>query len=405
MSKKYVSGPMNLVRLHDDNKVLFIFMDYHRDPHFQTECTDIESKHFRDYLLDNFKKVEKKCDFFLEEMPDMFNKYDVSYTDRYLHQIRDLFKKLFDYDPVTNTVNQSKLIPNVRFHYIDIRPYFSFKKGSPALTTELEIYALNLSYNTMYPNELKTLGNILMSMGSKLILLYNSILKNEKKVSKQTLIKYNTQDADPYYTSEEAEELIKYILNKILNKYNNKDIKEKILYIIHNELMPYIQESFALFEEYYKIINSYIEIFTDKYPNDKINYKGNEDYAYMLRTKINKDTLCDILSINEKLCRNVDDVYLMIMDLYMLRRFLDKSYVTNACVYAGQFHGTNYVRLLVKYFNFKISHCFYAELPLDKITNRIKESKFSDLNHISGLFLPNKLIQCIEVSQFPDLFS
>ena len=106
------------------------------------------------------------------------------------------------------------------------------------------------------------------------------------------------------------------------------------------------------------------------------------------------------------------------MDLYFLRRFLDKDYITNGIVYSGALHSADYINILVNLFNFKITHTAYA------VTNNIVElndivksyDPFSEKNKsleytailfgTEDLFLPfgYKSIQCSDIAKFPPNF-
>ena len=91
-----------------------------------------------------------------------------------------------------------------------------------------------------------------------------------------------------------------------------------------------------------------------------------------------------------------------IMDAYFLRRFLDKDSITNAVAYTGIYHSINYIFFLVKYSNFKITHCSYINGDISTISQKIKNSKNSI--DIHNIFYPSKFIQCTNLSEFPDLF-
>ena len=92
-----------------------------------------------------------------------------------------------------------------------------------------------------------------------------------------------------------------------------------------------------------------------------------------------------------------------LMDLFFLRRFLDKDYITNGIVYTGKAHSEFYILSLVKYFNFKVTHTAYSSLPnMDKLTETIKAQP-----NIDGLFKllnPPIMSQCIHADVFPELF-
>ena len=50
------------------------------------------------------------------------------------------------------------------------------------------------------------------------------------------------------------------------------------------------------------------------------------------------------------------DIYSLITDVYFLRRILDKDYITTILSYTGSAHSANIIYILVKYFDFTVTH-------------------------------------------------
>ena len=95
--------------------------------------------------------------------------------------------------------------------------------------------------------------------------------------------------------------------------------------------------------------------------------------------------------------------------MYFLRRFLDKKYIKNAIIYGGRHHTKNYIYLLKKYFDFKITNFSYLNIPTDKLTSIIKNT--DDDYNVEKLYKyfkngkTNETYQCSNLTGFPDKFS
>nr|URM62503.1 hypothetical protein [Mimivirus sp.] len=104
----------------------------------------------------------------------------------------------------------------------------------------------------------------------------------------------------------------------------------------------------------------------------------------------------------------LDYVFVMffarLMDIYFLRRFLDKKYITNAIVYTGMFHSTTYIQILIKNFDFKITHVSYSSINnMKELNNRIKTTNLGE-KEINEIFLQKMYTQCSDMTNFPDMF-
>jgi len=403
-----INGPINLIRVEGkiDNqlKVFYFFMDLHIDANMQTECRDIRSVHIRNYLVNTFDKLkdtDRKVDFFLETFPDQVG-LTTKRTDIYLNQLRNMFEKMFDFNFKENKIMKPKGFPNVRLHYMDIRPYFTFKMGDPfGMLTEIANFIYSLVNANINPYDLTKIKNGIDILHSQLKIIYDVCFSAQRKILPTKIIReFPGQWIN--YEEEEATKTINYLINKIKNVYNNNNIKNKINVIMSDELSK-------MFDEYTKLYNQLHKCLDDSIPKikysyyDKIKVEDNYTYFGFVSHGISDNIIKNIIDIFEKYREVVMDIYVLIMDLYFLRRSLDKKYITNSVVYTGAYHSSNYIRFLLKEFDFKITNVFYSDINnLDSLNKKIKS--LSDSHKVLGLFYPTVLNQCIDISKFPQNF-
>ena len=406
MSK--INGPVNLVRMegkiNNIDKVFYLFMDYHVDPIAQTECEDIRSVHIRNYLVDTFdilKGTDQTCDFFLETFPDV-STYKTNYTSNYLEQLRSAFEKIFEFEFEKNKVVKSKNFPNIRLHYMDIRPYFTFAVGDPFGTIgKIGGFIHSNKCNMLYLNDLMKMQNGLDILNSQLKTIHDIFFDKQNQNSHHKIIK-KFDGKFVNYQGTEAEEMIKYLVDKIKNIYVNSNVKKTMNQLIVTELTIMFDKYIELFNKLYKYIETTKTTldhkFYDKtYANDKPTYFG------FVQSELSYNIMNNITKIYNDLEITVVQLYVTIMDLYFLRRALDKDYVTNSLVYTGAFHSANYIKFLINKFDFKITHVYYSEIKdINKLNKKIKG--MTDTDQILDIFTPSKLNQCIDVSTFPKNF-
>jgi hypothetical protein len=240
------------------------------------------------------------------------------------------------------------------------------------------------------------------------------------------------------------DEINKFFMANILLK-NNKNVGTKInknirfhyvdirnefklnFYKIFDNIKKNIKNgSNNLYEEYKKLIdeiNNKLNELTKILKNngnkmiEKIKLKYNHPE---IKEKINNllNNLYDYIDILKKNIININNLeeidtqyieliklYAWLMDIYFLRRFLDKDYITNAIIYCGVGHALRYIIFLIKEFDFNITHASYLSKPLTLINEIIKKSDINDIENIKSLFIKDNYIQCINVTSFPDNFS
>jgi hypothetical protein len=112
------------------------------------------------------------------------------------------------------------------------------------------------------------------------------------------------------------------------------------------------------------------------------------------------------------LMNKLETPYIILVDLYLMRRVLDKKYTNNNIIYTGQFHLVDISVLLVKHFNYKITNIFYLDENIKDINKFIEKVDTDDYSYIKNTctYLTNSteqygIDQCTDLFNFPDNFS
>ena len=111
-----------------------------------------------------------------------------------------------------------------------------------------------------------------------------------------------------------------------------------------------------------------------------------------------------IIQLNDKINIEYNIIQLvLLMDLYFLRRFLDKDYIKNAILYCGARHSISIIYILVYHFKFKITH---STSNINNINNKIKNNDYINViyNGVQTLINNKNIIQCSDISSFPKNF-
>lgn len=389
-----INGPINVVRMEGSinniRKVIYLFMDEHLDIDKQTNCNDPNSIDIQDFFKKSFANLKnnKTYDFFLETFPS-HSAYEInelplfSQENEELIYLQNLWKFFYQYlkfDLDTNTV--SSLFKNVRLHYLDIRDvWYSF------LTSPLLFVKAQLNANHEYvPDMVNTAINVILEF-MKTVETILSTKKIDKVIKKQIISKleYNIVPflTKSEYRKEYLEQAV-YLLDKLLNKYQHNNVKK----IING----YIDSFLIKWQQYIKDLTILYNNVKDLSPN------AYQDKVFI--NKLDKDLDYFHTRINSYLVR--------LVDIYFLRRFLDKDYITNAIVYTGAAHSVIYICLL-RQIGFKITHCFNCSIKnineLNKAVSKIKNFPTEqDLFYLMDLFVTPNRSQCIDLSEFPDDF-
>ena len=402
---KYVSGPVNVVRLEGYirgiKKVIYLFMDFHMDVSMQGQCPNIFSKDIQNYFVESFynlNKTTQQYDFFLEiylshltdPPPDPILPKQ-TYKDMYLQEVRKLFKKLFIYDPEVDKVSVSDILKNIRLHYIDIRDYF-FDHFYHRAFEVLMILGRFAYGNYIDINELRKVTDSMNFMKDKLEIIVNALSQPYDKKDKLKIIKTSAE-------IDKHEEILRYFLNKIMTSYKYDDIKDI--------LKKHIDKTRTNFTTSIKEFQSTIQIFNDygnsmQHAINRLTKYPNGMYIYGLSPTTKREMIKNMNDIWYEINDRMEDSFVNLVDIYFLRRFLDKDYITNGIGYTGAAHSLNYIDILVNDFDFRITHASYSKISdMEKLTLEVRNKDVKDLGE---LFFPPVFQQCSDMSEFPENF-
>ncbi len=367
---KYVSGPVATVYLEGKigsiKKKILLLGDWHYNPNNQNECKEYDSINIKQYLIALFKKTNKEIDFFLEISKSMYPDYENSdkiYTDIYLNNLRQFF-----YDET-----KKAKFDNIRFHYSDMRDI---------IYTEL----YNFMINTKILESVTKSRDIFVddidffikktSLVSECINIIIIALKSNKKEF-INLIKLTNDETMKYYMKN---------IQKIIFEYDNENIKVELRKIIKIIILG-IKESMQ------KIINQLNKINKRIKKGDKYNFYEIDKVIYKLTTDIRKGT------------QDVEGFFAILTDLYTIRRFLDKKYITNIIFYGGGQHLTSILNILVSNFNFSIVNENSNDPNLIKVDRNYIKEYYKKYNY--DFYKESKYIiytQCSDLSKITKYF-
>ena len=380
ISKKYfINGPESVSRLEGKidgvKKVIYLFGKIHI---ISNECREDNNIDIDKFLLKIFKYNDKKNKDYLDVFLEI---YDIdkenllgSYRMMMINRIRKL---LSNNKEINKSVSKNDKIKYTRFHNFDIRYIFDkYHIHSDTATIPEDIESFD-----EIKDKLRSLKDNINKFIEKEEITKNNKLNTKSKILKKLFTKYDTKECNE-------------ILSKITIRYFN-----------------------ILIDLPHKINMLLLRIYTLSIEEDK-DYKT---YDYMKFSKYVLDKITDLFiqynAINDTLLFTTS----FITDLYLLRRILDKKYITRGIVYSGNAHTYHLKYILIKYFNFKLTH-----INNDKTDNNYKkqikeESKFlKELNnynllnfgHKVDLMIDNLVYtqrqdtkQCINLFDFPNNLS
>lgn len=398
-----VNGPINAVRISGSifgiNKILYLFMDHHSSPENQTECDNVLSEDFNKYLV---KSVIKNPNITFDLFLEYYSTYSLlptnDYRDRYIDQMAKLFRKEFNYDEKTDRVYPAKSYPNARFHYIDIRDYLYH--NIDIYLNNLRQIVSNMNCNMHFTrNDLYSYESNLMNIFNELTIVYEMLMNKRQNGGARTIGPVDNKQR----TSEENESMLFNFLDKILNKYNHIEVKQQINKYIENLIIPNIKTLMKLIEKTLKYIN---KILLTEPKTDRDLTASENIYGYGFHYGIDSKEYHKIIQYLHSASYDIDYGVLVsfgrIIDAYFLRRFLDKDYIQHGVVYTGSAHSTNYIYLLLKYFDFEITNTSYSLEPNVEILNqKLKEIDYKEDADFEKYFLPPQLLQCSNLTNFP----
>ena len=393
-NRKEISGPYNVIRMEGKieglTKVVYMFMDVHLDSDVQTKCANIYSQDFNRYLAEAFHELngaDRVYDFFLEIEPEWYRVDPKARATTlaeqglagprhiYIHQVLQLLRSAVNYDSIKNRVGPSEVFQNVRLHYLDIRDALN------PITDDLYSLPIQADTDSIYfsPSIFPILEFDAKS-ATALVKLYSELKTNPMSRSKAAKSPFGKQ------------------IHKVLYSYKHPDVQR----VITTKLDHYFSELDVLagqINQFASLLRSYLTVAdstTLTFTRDNLISAGMTPEQFV-------SLFSEIMLARNMLKEQVLYVGIGITDCYLLRRLLDKDYVTNAITYTGGSHTTNYIIVLAQYFDFKITHVSYSSVSLPKLNRTIKD-RLAKGKIITDLFVHSARAQCSDITGFPERF-
>lgn len=417
-TKQMVSGPVATYRLEGTingvKKVVYLFMDLHLHLGNQRECSNVFSKDINRYIFENFEGAQKSdngitYDFFLEfDAPETVRsrhgKTTTSEnTDHYIEYLSVLFRNLLRFDE-NNNVKPSDLFKNVRFHYGDVREFFN---AGDSVIRQLYFITDSMKTNDKlesgYLDQIIDLSQTILEVVTKYMNIIKQAMSRKKGIKLKYIATEHYRDTLANVHDPVLYEGFIYFLNKILYKYNDDNIRQKLFHMILSGYCN-IRNFFFKMEKFRKLSQSALYIsheLTIPVEDRMVKYEG------LYNDKV---TSSDIVYDIEKRASDLNLLNtrsrMWFMDVFLLRRLLDKSYVTNSLIYTGAHHSMIYIYTLCKDFDFVVTHSTkHHNIPaeLDALNEKLKQEEilFDDLD---SLLLPKYDNQCSDLTGFPKHF-
>jgi hypothetical protein len=408
-----VSGPVNVVRLEGNvfgiNKVLYTFFDYHLPCNSETRCKDIFSDTIARYLTEQFKGASgSTLDFFLETFPTTIT-YKGTSRDIYLEELRNMVAEAFSYNPEENRVYPSDIFPNVRLHYIDIRDYlFSdilWAQFDYVLGVFMNIYNYVMQQQLPKQDDLADLKNELLELIKSIKGIRGSFFGQTG--GKGKIIREGTKQV-PH---KEHQENAQHLIGKIEGRYKHNQVKTVMLRMLDDYLLDGLDSAIDGLDTVVKTLNGIMDLSSVNphmlnptvFDVKEIN---TPDFSWLVNYGPNMDEImAETVSIYQMMVRlnTVCKSALTIpVDVFFLRRFLDKDYITNGISYTGAAHSLMYVHILTKYFDFKVTNASYSKYSIAETNKRAVNTAYGIDFFL--LFVPPTTYQCSDISGFPPGF-
>lgn len=397
-NQHYISGARNIIRLEGTidgvKKIVRLLIC---DPNYiyrQGQCRNIFSENIDDYLVKTFgetNKEKKKYDIFadVDAMPLTNPPADLNRTTDYAGKIRQLFTNLFKFDVEKNKVLRNGMFKNIRFHYTPNIFDFNFPD---TITIANKVRNVYQDYNFI-KNNLRQIIDELNLIKDRL-----TSIKNIVESSDDSKFKVTDSSLD---TNIDMTEKMKHLNYKIQTKYVHTKVKKVMKTLVKdiintiNLTLDNISQAVAKF-----ILHC---AFYDKVAGKLTYYPDVEKYSYDISYMYDNDAKLNIYKKVISITSDCNKLLAGFENIYLLRRILDKDYITNSIIIHNGPKCSYFIRVMIKYFNFKITHSANSSIQnMPELNSRVHDGT---LNDAIVLMYPKKNIECSNVANFPKNFS
>jgi len=399
MNTSLINGPLNVIRMEGQinniHKIIYIYMDYHLPTNRQLQC-DETAIDIQYHFAENLKNIDKDIDFFLEIWPSHIHTKQNIYRGRYIDEVARYFKKHIHHK---KDINHKKILKRneiinskniIRYHFIDIRDVLetNIYRLLSDLMDIISTYSCNKTYH-----DTKLLNELVNKLHYSYKLLYDITYNH---------IKYDEKNILPEY--KDTITIIEYYINKIISKYENKNIESIINNKLQTFIKPHFDNIFNLLKNMNNIIKQIEKIDTSFLHLKLQDNNGIKKYSYgYISSNLNK-LIFELNELIDKIDNDSLHLFSRYVDVFFLRRFLDKNYITTAITYTGSAHSIIYITTLLQEFDFKITHYSYSKINnINELNKKIKNAK--ENYEIEELLYPSILSQCSNLTNFPLKFN
>lgn len=407
--RKEISGPINVLRLEGmvgstegpneaKSKVVYIFFDDQSPITSQTECLNVHSIDVNKYIVNTFHKISTTdpdyiCDFFVDSTPaqyriDPVERARIQQTQgtailrpTYEDQIVRLVQSANAYDPKSRRAQSSVLFKNVRLHYVDITE--PLMKRIVETLAQAESVVRNSPSHSLAP--IDPYAYVLLEQVKQEIALYTRI--------------YQTILTRPSATIDEPHTQFARYLRKLLYGFKVPAVKRI--------LTEYVHASFDQLSQLSKQIDETIKLFVTSVhdqENPPFTYTDGVYKYDIAKTRLDVESVGQRILDTHTLFIGSLQTVTELSDLYLLRRLLDKDYISHSVIYASREKGIHITRILVGDFDFKITNtAFTAITDMTKLNQTIRQRTRN--NHaIADLLAYPGMSQCSDITDFPENF-
>lgn len=397
-----INGPIICFRLegmiNNIQKVIYLFGDYNVILSGETSCPQYKSEDFVKYFVETMKKTDKnkKYDLFFEIL-SISNESNYTKVEEYIFEFSKYFKSTINVIKPNklnknNNDSKSKTSPNLKLHNINIKDIFT-NKYIYVWINKLQILLSEISDNK----------NITLIQK----IMYEKIVSNIKKniVKTTQYLKKNFYETDQINEDNKndkiAMEKIKKYSHKILYEYKNKNVENILTSQVEflTKISKYVDKILMLIDKLTEYIYELYKILVEE---SDIMYENKYDAGYGQHDLLTGKIILKIEEIYTEIFNIYRAIFILITDLNSLRKFLDRDDITNCVCYMDIDNTFNYLFVLVKYFDFKITHATYTLINTSEIEKLIKKNEH-DMKLVTEFF-PQKIFQCINMIDFPKSF-
>lgn len=386
-------------------KVIYLVPDEHVLIENREGCSDGQGTDVKDYLVKQLLETEHPIDFFMEISREDIDSLtpdpgvscengDCRQTFRasaYITKMRRVFKSLLE-----------KPHSSIRLHPFGI---------SSQLTTERHIETrqlYDLFNRSNRPSDYEYLrwfvnsGRVAESLETELS--FQSIMLGALTGEKLVIPKQENgenAESDEGFSSEELRSILT-LIDKICNQYIHPDLKKALESWIE-KAVRYLKMAYDACTNLKAFLEE-IRLACDKVGTELFLDRDSRNGYVTEVPQIIVANLC--VKIHEHLevmyyCGR--ELYpSLMMEIYVLRRLLDQDEIKHALIYTGDYHSLSLLAILIKTFDFRITHLAHSNLDrnLDDLNDILREASPGDYVPIlkpAAIFQRN----CVNVTSIP----